>query len=142
MRVSSLAFLVLACAHGVALAMPIEGQWEGGDRAAESIYGTITVRRHSISWGLVPGKPDCKMRFRIVKEPAGTTYKNQTGGSFVVSPQAPDRTFRLSLPRNACTTELSSLRLSVHTDIPDYLALVEYDMNGNPVAYMHFLRKK
>jgi hypothetical protein len=133
---------ILACVSlvpGAALSAPLDGRWEGGDRAAESIYGTILINGNSVSWGRNPQKPDSKTNIAVVIEPVGTTFKNQVGVTSVVSADASFSTFKVQL-NPPCNGNVVALRFTIPNNDSDYMALVEYGADSNPLGYMHFVR--
>jgi hypothetical protein len=118
------------------------GAWEGDDRAAQSIYGTLKIANAGLSWGgHLRHVPACRASFTLVPEQKGVEFKDQTGRSYVTSADSPFKTYLLKLKGGKCTNGVVHLRLTITNDEPGSLAMVEYRDNGEAVGWMHFARR-
>jgi hypothetical protein len=132
-------FICLACANALAGPDLLYGSWEGGDTAAASIYGVLHISGTSIAWGRDARRPDCRTTYDLASEPAGVTFKNQTGKVFTTGPDTRFQTFLLKIHRRACTGALGYLRLTIDPGIGlRYLAMVEYSADFKEQGWMHF----
>jgi hypothetical protein len=120
----------------------IIGTWAGGDRAAESIYGTLTISKSSISWGGThTSSPTCKASYLVEHEDFGVAFKDQTGNTYVTSADSKFQTYLLSIKSAKCARGLSHLRLTLREDLAGYLAVVEYDRSNREIGWIHFFKR-
>ena len=126
-------------AHG---SEPSYGLWEGGDTAAESIYGKLCIAKGHISWGRgTRSHPRCRVRYTVVEEPVGTEFQDQQGKAYVTSNASDFDTALLELANAQCTAGMKYLRVTIKRDEPTYLALVEYQSKGKATGFMHFFKR-
>ena len=120
----------------------IIGSWAGGDRAAESIYGTLAISKSSISWGGAhTSSPTCKASYLVEHEDVGVEFKDQTGNTYVTSADSKFQTYLLKIKGGKCVGELSHLRLTLREELAGYLAVVEYDRSNRPMGWIHFFKR-
>ncbi len=106
------------------------GSWHGGDTASMSIYGTLTITAHTISWD------GCTVEYKLKDEEPGIEFKNQTRRKFVTGAV---ETYLLEITGGDCAQRLAGFRFTF--DLPQhdtYLAMIEYSKKWEPVGYMHF----
>jgi hypothetical protein len=143
MRITSFLFVnYLAVTSALAETASVVGVWDGGGRAAEAIYRTLTITDTHISWPHTHNLPKCKAAYKIVLTESGDTYPDELA---IFKNLAKDRTFatvRLELEQKKCVGSLGYLQFSIPSDIPGYADVVEYDRNGKPEGWIHFHKRK
>lgn len=119
------------------------GVWKGGGRAAEAIYGTITISKNILSWtGGNKSNPGCKTRFRVVAKESGDTYPDEFESSRHIVKTRKFETYKLRLNPQKCTNRLGFLQFSFPSDIKEYVNVVEYDIDNRPIGNLHFYRQR
>lgn len=142
MRLFIVIVLCLSSLSAIADEQALVGFWEGGDTASMSIYGTIQISESNISWGgHTKYHPKCLVTYTLEHEDSGTTFKDQQGRIYVISPNSKFHTYLLKVSGGKCTTGISHLRLTFEDDSTSYLAMVEYKGLSQPVGWMHFFRR-
>ena len=109
--------------------LPIEGRWQGSDPAAASIYGVLTIKRSTMSWGghgRLRGR--CFGKFTLEKEEAGAA-----NGKY--------KTYLLDVRVSGRGDARERLRLSFPEGNPDHMEMTEC-RQGESVRQMHFKRRQ
>lgn len=76
----------------------LQGAWEGGDHASESIYGVIIISKNNISWGGTNKyNPKCSTKFVVEKEAVGASFKEIMGKVITIDADNSEKTYLLSL---------------------------------------------
>ena len=120
----------------------IIGNWAGGDRAAESIYGTLTISKSLISWGGAhTSSPTCKASYLVEHEELGVKFKDQTGNTYVTSADSKFQTYLVRIKSSNCVGGVSHMRLTLREDLAGYLAVVTYDDSNRPTGWIHFFKR-
>lgn len=135
--------VMLASMPAPALAADISlpGMYEGGDTAAESVYGTLTIGAKTLTWRDL--HTHCTVGYRRIADSAGTRFKDQTDHEFVTGPDAGFTTYLLKLDAATCRGQVRYFRLTFpFARHPAYLALIEMGARGEPLGYMHFFRRR
>lgn len=137
------AFLVLlGCTSAIAGPDVLYGSWEGGDTAARAIYGVLHISEVSIAWGRKAKSPGCTTGYTLIAEPAGVTFKNQTGRVFTIGSGTTIQTYLLKIRESKCTGTLGYLRLTIESDVSsEYSAMVEYSPGLKEEGWMHFHKR-
>jgi hypothetical protein len=139
MRFFLLAFLFSLPLLASAQELAFVGTWEGGDTAAESIYGVMALSESNISWGDSFQDLTCHAGYTLIHGKIGDKLDDQLGHGFLSSAGSSFKTYLLKLKNETCTS-VSYLRLTVEDGSPNTLALVEYNEQGTPLGWMHFFR--
>lgn len=142
MRHAVITLLVFLDAPLAAAAEELAGVWSGADTAAMSIYGSINISRDHISWGMNHNHPQgCVLSYSLENEASGVRFRNQVGQEFLTGPDMKFATYLLRIEDSDCALQLSKLRLTfVDPNDRDFLELVEYDLAGEAIGWMHFIR--
>ncbi|MGV3742950.1 MAG: hypothetical protein ACO1NO_11645 [Burkholderiaceae bacterium] len=144
MLVRHAVIVLLVCLEPVlaATAEELAGVWTGADTAATSLYGSIRITPEHISWPMNHNYPQgCLLSYSLENEASGITFRNQTGQEFVTGPDMKFVTHLLRIDDSDCALRLSKLRLTFpDPNDPDFLELVEYDLSGEAIGWMHFTR--
>lgn len=120
----------------------LKGLWDGADRAARAIYGTILITDNTISWGggkSVPN-PYCKTTYSIEKEPFGVSFEDVHRTIHVFNEKSQFKTYKLKLKPRKCVGSLAYLRFTLPFKISNYADVIEYEQNAHTSAYIHFYK--
>lgn len=121
----------------------IYGDWEGGDRGTEAIFGTMTITKTHLSWkGKAPRELRCTVRYVQIPEEYGARFKDQVGNEKVSAPDSPFQTFLLKIEdRKRCAMRITHFRLTLREDLPtSVLDEIDYRDLDNPMGWGHFFR--
>jgi len=121
----------------------IYGDWEGGDRGTEAIFGTMTITRTHLSWkGKSQRESRCTVRYKQIPEGYGVRFKDQVGTEFVSAPDSSFQTFLLKIEgAKPCALGITHFRLTLHEDLPvPVLNDIEYRGLNNPIGWGHYFR--
>jgi hypothetical protein len=115
-----------------------EGTWVGGDTAAESIYGYMKISSTHLTWGDPARKYAwCSQPYQLLVEPPDAKFTDYMGVSHVVSELRDSKTYRIRFTTARCNPSLSGLRLTFELGTQLFF-LIEYDLKGQEVGWMHF----
>jgi uncharacterized protein len=125
-----------------AMSGTLYGKWEGGGKAASSIYGTMEISKSKITWkGHSNVNPRCTVTYQQVKEDYGVEFKDQTDNVYVTAPDSTFKTYLLKINGGKCAMGLTHFRMTLRADLPGYLEFIEYEELTNIVGRMHFFRQ-
>jgi hypothetical protein len=121
----------------------IYGDWEGGDRATEAIFGTMTITKTRLTWkGRSPRERRCSVRYQQIPEGFGVRFKDQVGTEFVSAPDSPFQTFLLKIddPKR-CALGNTHFRMTLREDLPaKMLNYIEHHGLHRSIGWGHFFR--
>jgi uncharacterized protein len=124
----------------------LKGLWFS-DGGAQTKYGNILITDNTIVWGGSESftKNYCKTTHSIEKEPFGTSFQDQIGGTYVLNEKSQFKTYKLKLKPRSCLDGLAYLRFTLPFKILNYADIIRYvKYNGNdPVevaGYMRFMK--
>jgi len=116
----------------------IYGVWEGGGRATEAIYGTMTITPTKISWVPKNHSPKCSTSYSVENETSGVTFRGLHNQ--YVTTQEPNTRYRtslLKLKEKTCVNRMKYIRFIVDECLQGYLEYIDYDIQGGK-GYGHF----
>ncbi len=124
----------------------LKGLWFS-DGGAQTKYGNILITDNTILWGGSESftKKHCKTTYAIEKDPIGTSFQDQIGGTYLLNKKSQFKTYKLKLTPRNCLDGLAYLRFTLPFKIPNYADIIRYvKYNRNdPVevaGYMRFMK--